>query len=130
MATENATGHQRGVNDAEIERVLVVEDEIVLALDIADLLEDEGFVVVGPCIRLVDAKDVARTEKFDAALLDVNLGSGDTSAPVAELLRQREIPVAFVTACDPSEIEDLHETDTVIEKPISRKALLEALADW
>lgn len=130
MAIDNELGNQRRLKSAKVERVLVVEDEVVLALDIADLLEDEGFVVVGPCVRLRDAEDVAKTQEFDAALLDVNLGLGETSAPIAELLRQRKIPFAFVTACDPSEIEGLRGSDTVIEKPVSRAILLKALADW
>lgn len=102
----------------------------MLALDMADTLEDAGHVVVGPCLRLHDAEHVASHEKFDGALLDVNLGEGETSQPIARLLRERGIPFAFVTAYNTADIDGVRSDDVVFRKPVSRALVLEAIADW
>jgi CheY-like chemotaxis protein len=77
-------------------RVLVVEDEALLSLDLENMLRDLGCVVAGTAARLDDALVMARTSDFDVALLDVNLG-GKRVDPVAEAIRERGTPIVYVT---------------------------------
>jgi DNA-binding response OmpR family regulator len=77
-------------------KVLVVEDEALLAMTLQDWLEDWGFEVVGPAMTLAAATELASSDAIDVAILDVNVG-GLTSYGVAELLAQRGIPYLFAT---------------------------------
>lgn len=77
-------------------RILLVEDEAVIAFAVEDMLTDLGCEVVGPAFRLDDARLMARDEVIDAAILDVNLND-QRSYAVAEQLRLRSIPFLFAT---------------------------------
>lgn len=108
-------------------RIFIVEDEALIAFEMTDILEDLGFEVVGPSVHLEDGKDVARSEDFDAAFLDVNLGEGKTSRPIADILRERKIPFVFISAYDPEQITFRTSDDRVISKPITGDSLLQTL---
>lgn len=75
-------------------RVLVVEDEMMIALMIEQALEDVGCDLVGPVSKLNIAMTMARDEPIDAAFLDINI-RGDEIYPVAEILGNRGIPYVF-----------------------------------
>src|SRR5688572_7044970 len=77
-------------------RILVVEDEFLLACTLEEELRDRGYEVVGPYASLSDAAAAARSEAFDAAVLDVNL-SGTMVYPLADDLTARGIPVVFLS---------------------------------
>ncbi len=77
-------------------RVMVVEDELLIAMLIEDTLVDHGYVVVGPFSNVADALVAARDETVDVALLDVNL-RGERVYPVAELLERRGIPFLLLS---------------------------------
>lgn len=77
-------------------RVLVVEDEFLVATLIEDMLSSAGCVVSGPFPRVAEALDAVDQGTYDAAVLDVNLG-GDRVDPVADALSRRNVPFAFVT---------------------------------
>jgi len=77
-------------------RVLVVEDEFLVATLIEDMLKSAGCVVSGPIPRVADALDAVDHETYDAAVLDVNL-AGDRIDPVADALSRRNVPFMFVT---------------------------------
>ena len=77
-------------------RVLIVEDEFLVATLIEDMLESAGCVVSGPIPRVAEALDAVDHEPYDVAVLDVNLG-GDRIDPVADALCRRNIPFVFVT---------------------------------
>ncbi len=77
-------------------RVLVVEDELLVALLVEDVLAAAGCIVVGPFSRLPEALAAARIEPVDAALLDVNI-AGESVFPVAHVLDERGVPFLFVT---------------------------------
>jgi two-component system, chemotaxis family, sensor kinase Cph1 len=77
-------------------RVLVVEDDGLIAVDVSDRLAQAGAIVVGPYARLGDGLKAAVDENFDVALLDVNL-DGKPSWPIANLIRDNNIPVVFAT---------------------------------
>jgi DNA-binding response OmpR family regulator len=77
-------------------RVMVVEDELLIAMLIEDTLLDQGCVIVGPFTSVPEALTAARDGDFDLALLDVNL-RGEKVYPVAELLAARHIPFLLLS---------------------------------
>lgn len=97
-------------------KVLVVEDEALLALTLEDWLRDWGFDVVGPAMTLTAARELAGSAAIDAAILDVNL-VGESSYPVAELLARRGIPYAFATGYGQAAEEAAGPTIQVLHKP-------------
>lgn len=107
--------------------ILVVEDEILIALLIADVLADAGFLVVGPVSSLAAAMVAVRKNGFVAALLDIELGKGEDSYPVASILAERGIPFAFVSSCPKDQIDSRFIVQPVLSKPF-RAAALQALA--
>lgn len=77
-------------------RILVVEDEFLIASVLCDMLEDSGAVVLGPAATVAEAMQLLHENPVDAALLDMNL-NGQWSDPVAEDLQARRIPFVFTT---------------------------------
>ncbi|HXF54368.1 MAG TPA: response regulator [Hyphomicrobiaceae bacterium] len=88
-------------------RVLLVEDEGLVALQLQMDLEENGYHVVGPGRTLQEGAALARSEQIDAALVDVRLGS-ETSASIAEILLARQIPFVFATGYTDSTILPEH----------------------
>jgi PAS domain S-box-containing protein len=103
-------------------RILLVEDEALVAMMMRDSLVELGFCVVGPFDRAADALACATDEALDAAILDVNLG-GDLVYPVAERLAQRDVPFVFVTGYDAENIDPRFADVPVLQKPIEREVL-------
>lgn len=81
-------------------KCLVVDDEVLVAMGLADLLEDLGHTVVAIEYGLDRALNAARTEKLDLAFLDINL-RGEMSFPVARVLNSRGVPVIFASGYGP-----------------------------
>jgi CheY-like chemotaxis protein len=79
-------------------RILIVEDEAFIGFHLQEIVESLGCAAVGPAGDLATALEMAAGAVIDAALLDVNLGNGEYSYPVARLLQNRGIPFALVTA--------------------------------
>ena len=77
-------------------RVLVVEDTLLVADLIVEELQEVGCMVVGPAPRVERGLALARSERLDGALLDVNL-AGELCFPIAELLLAQGVPFAFLT---------------------------------
>lgn len=77
-------------------RVLLVEDEWLVAVLIEDMLTEAGSVVVGPFARVIEGLAAARTEAVDVALLDVNVG-GEQVFPIAHQLEERGVPFLLLT---------------------------------
>jgi CheY-like chemotaxis protein len=84
------------MSDLEGRRILLVEDEVLVALMATDMLEELGATVVGPAHRLPDGLDLASCETIDAAILDINLND-QRSDPIAARLVERGIPVIFAS---------------------------------
>jgi CheY-like chemotaxis protein len=78
-------------------RVLLVEDEIMVAMMVEDILSELGHTVVGTAMQLEPALTLAREAALDVAILDVNLENGVQTTPVAEVLRSRKIPYIYST---------------------------------
>jgi DNA-binding response OmpR family regulator len=107
-------------------RILIVEDEMMIALHLEDLVTDQGHQPVGPAMRLDQAMILARSETLDAALLDVNLGD-DKSFPCAEILKQRGIPLLFLTGYGADGLPDEWRGSPTLEKPFEPDHLTGAL---
>jgi CheY-like chemotaxis protein len=106
-------------------RVLVVEDEYVIALDLASALAELGAEVIGPVPSVDQALSVIREHagELDAAVLDINLGS-ETAYPVAELLRERRVPFVFATGYDGWSIPDAYGDVPRCFKPVDAADVL------
>jgi CheY-like chemotaxis protein len=77
--------------------VLVLEDDMMVAMLLEDMLAELGCQVVGPVANVEAAFALIHDQRVDAALLDVNLNYGQNGYPVADALARRGIPFAFVT---------------------------------
>lgn len=107
-------------------RILVVEDEYIIAVDLADALAESGIEVVGPVGNVARALAVIEVEPLDGAILDINL-AGDAVYPVADALRARFIPFVFATGYDRSAIASGYETVPRCEKPVDGKRVADLL---
>ena len=107
-------------------KVLIVEDETLIAMLVEDMLIDLGYEVLGPATRLQRALEMAREESFDVALLDVNL-AGEQSFPVAFELRERGIPFIFATGYGSKGLEERFRDEITLQKPFEMHQLEQAI---
>jgi PAS domain S-box-containing protein len=103
-------------------RVMVVEDEALVAMVVTDILNDLGFEVVGPFSRSADALAAMQSDEIAAAILDINL-AGTLVYPLADALCARGIPFVFVTGYGVESIEKRFADVPVLQKPIEREIL-------
>jgi CheY-like chemotaxis protein len=108
-------------------RVLLVEDEILVAMLLEDMLAELGHTIIGPVARLDKAVEMARSEALDLAILDVNL-NGKEAYPVAEALDARGIPLVFATGYGTGGLRVLYRNRPTLSKPFLRRDLVQALA--
>jgi PAS domain S-box-containing protein len=109
-------------------RVLVVEDEALTAMALQQLLEDAGYIVLGPVGRVEDALDLLRSSPPDAAVLDVNL-FGATVDPVAKMLEDMGVPFLFCTGYHGGATAgSRHPAAPVLGKPVNANILLNAVS--
>jgi CheY-like chemotaxis protein len=87
---EDNNEHLRG------RRVLVVEDEYLLATDLAEHFQDLGVKVIGPAATLGDAIALVEANEIEGAVLDINI-RGERVYPVADLLIERQVPFVFTS---------------------------------
>ena len=97
-------------------RILVVEDEVLIALEIEERLQRLGCEIVGPVGRLERALELARSTALDGALLDVNV-KGGLVYPVAEELLARQVPVIFSTGYAPDTLPPVFRSLPCLRKP-------------
>ena len=108
-------------------RVLVVEDEMMIAMLVEDMLAELGCAVVGPAHALDAALSLARSEDgLDAALLDVNL-AGQPVFAVADALREKGVPAIFSTGYGEAGLRDIDRGAPVLQKPFRAGDLARAL---
>jgi two-component sensor histidine kinase/DNA-binding response OmpR family regulator len=103
-------------------RVLLVEDEALVAMMIQECLGDFGYQVVGPIATASEAAVQAKDGSFEAAVLDINLGDGAVY-PIAEMLTARGIPFVFVTGYEADTIDARFRKTPILQKPIEREVL-------
>ena len=106
-------------------RVLIVEDEPIVAMCLEDMLESLGCVPVGPASRLCDGLALAQAGGFDAAILDINLG-GERSIGIADALRGRGVPFAFASGYGSA--PEGYEGHPLLEKPYREAQVMALLA--
>lgn len=109
------------------QRILVVEDEFLIAIHVADIMADLGFVVAGPVGNVGQAMALTCEDRIDGAILDVNL-SGQLVYPLAQTLAERRIPFILTSGYDtsglPAEWRDRpHLRKPVVERDLARLAL-------
>jgi CheY-like chemotaxis protein len=107
-------------------RILIVEDEMLVAMNIEDMLLDLGHEVAGLAGRLEPALALAQEGVFDIAMLDVNL-AGDLSFPVADILEARGIPYLFATGYGRKGVRDEYGAVPVLQKPFRARDLEDAI---
>ncbi|MCV9967496.1 response regulator [Pararhizobium sp. BT-229] len=108
-------------------RILIVEDEYLVALYLEDLLTEMGHRVLYSASRINEALHLARTSEIDFAVLDVNL-AGTQSFPIADVLRARGIPFVFATGYGTDGLIDGYRHETALRKPYEAAKLAEAIA--
>lgn len=108
-------------------RVLLVEDEGLVSMVAEDILLDAGCEVF-LAARLEEAVALALADTFDVAVLDVSLGAGETSYPVAKILVERGVPVAFASGHGREAIDAEFRRFPVIQKPYNSAALSKGLS--
>jgi len=114
-----------GKRDRLIRRILVVEDEPLVAFDNEHLLTDAGYEVVATVDNLDDARAVIAAEKLDLVLTDMKLSGDGDGTGVARIARKKGVPVLFVTAHEIGDGEGLG--IGCLSKPYSNKVLRGAL---
>jgi CheY-like chemotaxis protein len=108
-------------------RILVIEDESLVAMLLETILDDMGCAVVGPESNIDDGLVTATSEaSLDAALLDVNV-AGREVFPVAEALRARGVPFVFSTGYGEAGLPEHWRGNPTIQKPFTEGAIRDAL---
>ena len=107
-------------------RVLVVEDDYFIALELCHALRNAGAEVVGPARSVQSGLDAIRSEQLDCAVLDINL-QGQMGFQIAEELRARDVPAIFATGYDRGTIPDGLADLPRLEKPVDLSALCRAV---
>ncbi len=108
-------------------RVLVVEDEFLIMVELVALLEEAGAEIVGPCSSVQQALTAASHETFSAAVLDMRLGS-ELVSPVARELAHRGVPFIFYTGQAQSDPVLAEWPDVkVVAKPAASNQIIDAI---
>ena len=107
-------------------RVLVVEDEVVVAMLIKEMLQTLGYEVAALSTHLDEALRLARTATYDLALLDINL-NGRQSFPIAEAVRDRGLPFLFASGYGARMLAGRFPGVPLLQKPFSLDELRAAL---
>jgi DNA-binding response OmpR family regulator len=108
-----------------IQRILIVEDEPLVAFDNEHLLQDAGYEVVATVDSVAAASEVIEAEELDLVLTDIKLNGEGDGTDVARAARAREVPVLFVTAHPAEQAQGL--ALGCLAKPYSEKVLKGAL---
>jgi CheY-like chemotaxis protein len=108
-------------------RLLVVEDDMLIAMMIEDILVECGCTVVGPASRLADALRLAQHEAIDGAMLDLNLG-GERADGVAAALQARGIPFVVITGYGPEAAGRDLPAVPILPKPFDPETLQQVVA--
>jgi CheY-like chemotaxis protein len=109
-------------------KVLVVEDEMMIAMLIEDMLDEFGCVLVGPATTVPRALELIGKESIDIAILDLNLDGQDTYA-IADALQQKKIPFIFATGYGSTVLRKKHGNRPILQKPFQQTDLEMALAE-
>ena len=109
-------------------KVLVVEDEMMIAMLIEDMLDEFGCKTVGPATNVPRALELISMEQMEVAVLDLNLDGNDTYA-IADALRQKRVPFIFATGYGSTGVRDQYRDRPVLQKPFQSRDLESALKE-
>jgi DNA-binding response OmpR family regulator len=109
-------------------KLMILEDEILVAMYLEEILSDLGHKVISSVNRVKDAMIIARDGDFDFAVLDVNI-AGTPSFPIADILRQRGIPFVFATGYGQESVTREYGDHRTLCKPYAPEALKLAISD-
>jgi len=110
-------------------QVLLVEDELLVAMMLEDMLAEFGCIVTGSAATVARAlAEIKASDSIDAAILDVNLG-GEKIFPVADVLMEMDVPVVFSTAYGPAGLAERYPRSRLLTKPYAPEALAQVLMD-
>jgi CheY-like chemotaxis protein len=109
-------------------KVLVVEDEMMIAMLIEDMLDEFGCKLVGPATSVPHALALIGNESIELAVLDLNLDGKDTYA-IADALQRKNVPFVFATGYGSTGLRPEYGNRPVLQKPFQQKDLETALAD-
>lgn len=107
-------------------RILIVEDEMVVAMLLEDMLEELGYQIAATAARESEALAAIAAIEIDAAILDVNL-NGKRSYAIADALTERGIPLVFATGYGAGSLEHTYRDHLVLSKPFRISDLGEVL---
>ena len=107
--------------------VLIVEDEILIAMDLVNIIQDAGAAVIGPAKSVAEALRLIECNKITAAIVDVNLGQ-EVSLPVAMRLVDANIPFVFHTGNGTKVSMEPWPQAPIVEKPAAPEKLIAAVA--
>ena len=108
-------------------RVLVVEDEALVGMEIGGSIEWQGHEVVGPIAVLDEALAVLANVNLDCAILDINIRGGQ-SYPVADILLQRGVPVLLLTGYNKLTLPERLQGEALLHKPFTAEQLDEEIS--
>jgi PAS domain S-box-containing protein len=117
-----------GKSGVEGKRILLVEDEALLALEISEILSSAGAHVIGPFGGLIEGATAARRESIDFAVLDMNL-KGEMVYPLAEELLERKIPLIFLSGYNVPDVPETLRGVPHLIKPADPAALLKVIVE-
>ena len=107
-------------------RVLITEDEFFLALCLGQVLEEQGYAVIGPAGDVEEALELVKKGQLSGAILDINL-NGEMVFPVAKELMERNIPFLFTTGYRGLDIPPAFRDIPRLEKPVPAQVLVGAV---
>ena len=103
---------------------MVAEDDWLLARNIQGILDEFGCAVIGPATNVNDAQRLAEEQSFDIALLDVRFQYNDTSYLIAQVLKKKRIPFAYITGYSESELQSWNMPKAfILQKPVTQSNL-------
>ncbi|MDF2374557.1 MAG: response regulator [Rhizobiaceae bacterium] len=103
-------------------RIVVVEDEALIVLDIEEAVLGAGCEVVGYAKTIAEAHDVLDSASCDGVILDANL-NGDSVKPIAERLKAANVPYIVVSGYSRDQLDFLDETAVLVAKPFNFEQL-------
>jgi len=107
-------------------RIMIVEDDVLLALDLADTLRNAGLTILGPFGSVDVALDAVSADPPELAVLDIDL-NGSLSFPVADALAAANVPFLWLSASSPDVVPAVHQARPFLSKPFAAPTLLQVV---